>query len=74
MKCNVDQSLLKVNTASQNKQTSGTSSKLTEKGTYLTVLAVKITEKNTNFNLTKFKLVCCTLINCENVFPFTICF
>ena len=37
--CNVDQSLIKVNTASQN-TTSGTRSKLTEKGTYLTVLAV----------------------------------
>ena len=43
MKGNVDQSLIKVNTASQN-TTSGTRSKLTEKGTYLTSV-LKFTEK-----------------------------
>ena len=37
MKCNVDQSLIKVNNVSQT-TTSGTRSKLTEKATYLTVL------------------------------------
>ena len=39
VKCNVDQSLINVNTASKN-TTSGTRCKLTEKGTYFTVLAV----------------------------------
>ena len=39
VKYNVAQQLIKVNTASQN-TTNGIRSKLTEKGTYLTVLAV----------------------------------